>query len=464
MAMKQVIAAAGELENADLGDPRRSRRLGSVARAMEAEPSLSLPKALGNDSALEGAYRLLNNKAVTPAAVLRPHVEKTVERAVAAGSVYVVSDSTEVRFGGEDRDGLGPLQGGGQGFLVHVGLCVASDGSRLPLGVLCAESIVRPEVPKGRRGKKTSRKADDRESLKWLRGATAAEKALGGRAAAIHVMDREADIYELLAKMVESKWRFIVRVAQNRKLDTDDQGLLFDALDKAHGEVSREIPVTQRRRATKGHPARSARTARLTIAATTLTLRRPTSADRKLPETISVNFVRVFEASPPNGEPAIEWKLATTEPVDTQAQLEAIVDGYRTRWVIEEFFKALKTGCSIEQSQLESLPALLNLLSIKLPIAAQLLALRTHARTNPQAPASAYLSSTQLQVLRAMSKQKLPVDPTVEQALLAVAAMGGHIKNNGAPGWIVLWRGFEDLHRYVAAWDVFQAMKTSDQS
>lgn len=464
MTTKRIISAASELESAELGDPRRSRRLGSVARALAENPSLSLPKAIGNDSALEGAYRLMNNKAVKPAEVLRPHVEKTVERAAASGSVYVVSDSTEVRFGGEDREGLGPLQGGGHGFLLHIGLCVAGDGSRLPLGVLCAEPIVRPDKPKARRGKKASRNAADRESLKWLRGATAAEKAIGARASAIHLMDREADIYDLLANLVQSKWRFIVRVGQNRKLDTDEQGLLFEALEQARGELSREIPVTKKLRATKGHPARSSRTACLSIAATALTLRRPSTADRKLPETISINFVRVFEASPPQGEPAIEWKLATTEPIDTKAELEAVVDGYRTRWVVEEFFKVLKTGCSIEQSQLESLDALLNLLAIKLPIAAQMLALRTHARENPQAPAGDYLSSTQLQVLRAMSKKKLSQTPTVEEALLAVAAMGGHIKNNGAPGWIVLWRGFEDLHRYVAAWDVFKAMQASDQS
>ena len=35
----------------------------------------------------------------------------------------------------------------------------------------------------------------------------------------------------------------------------------------------------------------------------------------------------------------------TTEPVATSADIEAVVDMYRTRWLIEECNKALKTGC-----------------------------------------------------------------------------------------------------------------------
>jgi hypothetical protein len=45
----------------------------------------------------------------------------------------------------------------------------------------------------------------------------------------------------------------------------------------------------------------------------------------------------------------------TTEPIATEQQVAAVVDAYRQRWLIEEFFKALKTGCQYQQLQLESL-------------------------------------------------------------------------------------------------------------
>jgi hypothetical protein len=167
--------------------------------------------------------------------------------------------------------------------------------------------------------------------------------------------------------------------------------------------------------------------------------------------------VHVFEKDPPVGETAVDWKLVTSEPCKTQGQIEAVADAYRTRWVIEELNKALKTGCGIEQCQLESIGSILNLLAIMLPIAVQLLALRSLAQMRKGALALGVLSSTQLRVLRAMSKSvKLGDNPTAEQALLAIAALGGHLKNNGPPGWIVLIRGFQDLLRYVEAWEVLK--------
>src|SRR3954469_21374678 len=61
------------------------------------------------------------------------------------------------------------------------------------------------------------------------------------------------------------------------------------------------------------------------------------------------SFVR---ESPPVGETAIEWMLFTSEPIGTLAEIEAVVAHYPARWIIEEYFKALKTGCAFEKRQL----------------------------------------------------------------------------------------------------------------
>lgn len=456
MAAKRSKSVASELGRAVLGDPRRSKRLARITQAFIERPGASLPKATGDDAGLEAAYRLLSNESVTSQAVLQPHVEATVERVVAARRVFAISDTTELRFGGDEREGLGPLQGDGHGFLAHVCLAVADDGSRLPLGVLSLETIVRPQAAKGRRGTNASRQAPDRESLKWLSGADVAERAVQGRAELVHVMDREADIYELLAKLMAQGRRFVVRVAQDRAL-ASDEGLLFEALEQQVATLAREVALSRRKKGTKRHPARAGRRAQLSVAAATLELKRPRDADKKLPATLRLNFVRVYEESPPPGEEPVDWKLVTSEPIDTKSEMEAVVDAYRARWVVEELFKALKTGCAIEKSQLESLGALLNLLAIKLPVAVQLLALRSQAESNQKALALGILTPLQLEVLRAMGPVKLTKNPTASEALLAVAALGGHIKNNGHPGWQVLGRGFEDLVRYEAAWAVFKA-------
>ena len=52
-----------------------------------------------------------------------------------------------------------------------------------------------------------------------------------------------------------------------------------------------------------------------------------------------------FEKNPPAGEAPLEWRLITTEPIASREQVVQILEWYRTRWLIEEFFKCLKTGC-----------------------------------------------------------------------------------------------------------------------
>ena len=101
-------------------------------------------------------------------------------------------------------------------------------------------------------------------------------------------------------------------------------------------------------------------------------------------------------------------------------------------YLIEEFFKCLKTGCAYEKRHLESLDTLLVALALLAPIAWQLLLLRHLARTLHDAPARVVLTGRQLQVLRATpGGTRLPPQPTTRDGLLAVARLGGHLRQNG---------------------------------
>jgi hypothetical protein len=155
--------------------------------------------------------------------------------------------------------------------------------------------------------------------------------------------------------------------------------------------------------------------------------------------------VRVHEKHPGRGVDPVEWRLVTSEPIETVEDVAGIVDGYRARWLIEEYFRALKQGCAYEKRQLESKHALLNALAVFAPIAWQLLALRQLSRDQADLPAGAVLSPMKLTVLQRHPDVRLRPNATIRDAMLAIAALGGHIKNNGDPGWQVLGRGFEDL-------------------
>ena len=148
----------------------------------------------------------------------------------------------------------------------------------------------------------------------------------------------------------------------------------------------------------------------------------------------------------------MEWFLLTTEPIETNEQLLRVVDIYRHRWIIEEFFKALKTGCQYEARRLESLEGLLVALVLFLPIACQTLWLRGCARTTPDAPAEGLVNETQEHIIRHFSPRKLPPSPTVRELVWAIAALGGHLKNNGEPGWQVLGRAWQRILSLEEGW------------
>lgn len=124
---------------------------------------------------------------------------------------------------------------------------------------------------------------------------------------------------------------------------------------------------------------------------------------------------------------------------------------------MEEYFKALKTGCAYSKRQMESAATLLITLAIHLPIAWHLLLMRHISRHAPDVPALAVVTPTQLRVLEiAVPKWKWSTPPTAEQACLAIGRLGGHIKQNGPPGWLVLGRGYRKLLDLEAALGLFR--------
>jgi hypothetical protein len=447
----------------NLPDVRLRRRFQRIVAAVSKRPERSFPQALPESAELEAVYRFLSNERVDWQQLLEPEVAQTVERIVGAGTGYAVHDSSSMMMTGEaERGDIGSLDGHGASFLAHFCLAVSVDETPGPLGLLGVEAIFRPDGPRTHKPDwQDVYERSDKESLRWPRMVERVEALVRGRASLLHLMDSEGDDYALLATMSGNTRRFVIRARTNRVLA--DGGRLDGALATTEAVACRRVSLGGRTKAachgrkTK-HKPREPREAMLQIRASCVCLRRPDHVGREQPASVTVNVVHVWEPNAPEGVDPVDWKLYTSEPIDTPEQSIAVVDHYRVRWMIEEYFKALKTGCSFEKRQVESRRALLNTLALYAPIACRLLALRHESRASAM-PTS--LTPRQIQVLRAMRRKPLPEQPTARDLMLAVAGLGGHIKNNGDPGWIVLGRGYLDLLAFEAGW---VAREICDQS
>ena len=469
MTPQLVTPVSAEFSRANLGDVRLMRRLARMADASECAPGASLPQRAGSIAALEATYRFFANEKVTAEALFGSHISATVERAASEPEVLVIHDTTEFRFGGEEpREGMGWINSEQrQGFLSHFSLCASNSGR--PLGTVALHAWVRHGAKTGRKRTMLELRNPDRESQRWLDGALVAAERLHGKAKCVHVMDREGDQLELLSMLIEHGQRFVIRLAHDRRLDRgrgrSAKPMLFESLSECPFFFTREVVIAARAKPVGSNkanvfPARKCRVVRLEVRAGRREIFASHMAPTHVPVSLNPQVVEVREIDPPDNEAPIIWRLVTTEPVDTEAQVAAVIDTYRQRWLIEEFFKVVKTGCRYQQLQLESIRALLIALSIESAVAWKLLLLRWSAQHCPAADAESVLPPEYLDVLRQVSAVEIGRDPNepfdAHSALMQLARLGGHIANNGAPGWMVLRRGLDTLVTIRRGWLVAQ--------
>lgn len=443
-----------------LGDERLEKRMQSIVSTMCKRPAASFPDLFKEDSELEAVYCFLRNERLSLGKTLRGHIAHTVGRVQSLKTVVVAHDTTEFDFaiGQRRRDGLQRFSQKRQGFLAHVSLCMSADGARAPLGCLGLQPFVRLnqlENATDQAAWQQQMGSGFTEAGRWLKGIRHSERVLGKEVSAIHVCDREGDAYPVLSKLVQANSRFVTRLAQNRTVTEPETGHLLDFIaEQPVLGLSRQVQLSERLQASvlpadrKTHPARKSRSAELVLRCAQVTLNRPAkrNSDGQSPQSVTLNVVDVSEVNVPSGEPPVRWTLATTEPIDSEAACWRIVDLYRSRWLVEEFFKVIKTGCGFRFRQLDSHKTLLAVLGLCVPVAWTLLLMRYLEREAPDSPAEAVLPQPLLGFLkRIWPRGPAPEQPTVREALRAIAALGDHIRHNGPPDWLVLHRGYEQL-------------------
>ena len=424
----------------ELGDIRRTRRTVKVAQQMAAHPDGSTPIQCERWGDLKAAYRLFDCEDVTFTALAEPHWRNT--RRLARGRVLLLGDTMETDFGiHREVRGLGPTgDGDGRGFFLHSSLMVAADGGEI-IGLAGQELFHRRPAPEDENSYQARQRA--RESEVWGRVVDLVEKPADG-VQYIHVFDRGADNLEVFCHLVQNECDWVIRAAQLHRTVRDDEGNDQQLEGLLHeqavlGEYELKVRATKKQ---------SARTARLEVRAAQVAIMRP---KRRTPYLKQIGFeqltqwvVEAREVDPPKGVEPLRWVLWTSLPVETFEQAWEILEYYESRWLIEEFHKAVKTGCSLEERQYTTADRLEAVAGMTSVLAIRLLQLKTVARTQPDLPAENVVPHAWLLMLQALRRRKLV---TVRDFFRHLAGLGGFLmrKRDGEPGWITLWRGLEKL-------------------
>jgi len=446
-----MSALAAELAGISLGDKRLNRRARRLLDKLGDKPTVSIPAACGGWGETRAAYRLFDHAEVTAERVLAPHIACTEARLCEQPRVLCIQDTTELDYTTKKGiAGLGPLNYESRwGLYLHPTLAVTPD--RVPLGLLDLYSWAREP---GRLGedKDPNRPLEDKESVRWVDG-FARVNALAERLSETrltYIADREGDIYDLFveAPCPDQGADWLVRVQHSERLLSDGRKLRA-ALEAA--PVLTEIRFD--RPAAKG---RKARTVHQQLKVVRVTLKAPARPDRTLVD-VTVTALLATEPNPPAGEDALEWVLLTNLPVETPEQASEKLLWYLCRWQVEIYFKVLKSGCRIEELQLETRERLEPALAFYMIIAWRVLYLTMLGRECPEMPCDTVFADEEWKAAYLVTQRKPPPEqpPSLDTMVRMVASLGGFLnrKSDGFPGPKTLWIGLQRIPDFVLALD-----------
>jgi hypothetical protein len=433
---------------------------------MVQHPGGTLPEKFSRPADLEAFYRLCSAKDVTHGTVLGAHRLRVLQKLQSTRKfLLVIHDDTELDFTSHEslqrRGQIG--NGSRRGYIGHNSLVVDPQQGAV-LGLANQILHTREEVPKDE-GVAAKRARESRESRLWLKGT----EGLPDNPKVVDVCDRGSDTFEFLEHEIRSGRTFVIRSRSDRVilLGHDAKEAQRSSLHvyartlpaAATGKVTVRVDpdVLQERRAAKrqgsSEPIATYREARLCLSAAPVRLVAPhVKRGEHGNAPLCVWIVRVWEPDPPPGCEAVEWFLLTNHPIHTPADMRRVKSWYEWRWVVEEYHKALKTGCAIEKLQMRDESRLDPAIAVVSIVALLLLQLREASR-RPDAHtrrAEELVDPEAIQVLSFWQHGEAHHDWSVHDYYIALARLGGYRPRKGCPpGWQILWRGQTKLNLMV---------------
>src|SRR5262245_1091975 len=410
--------------------------------------------AQGAWSAQMRFWRFVNNARVTVDKLIEGWSTQT-KIAARARHVLAIQDTSEIKFATttDTRRGLGKVgKGNVFGVLLHAMMAVDADSGHC-LGLAGGTLWTRRgevKIPHGERA------LADRESARWLTTAAQAKDVLAAARMITVINDREGDLYAHWARTPGDNVHLLSRVMHDHALLTG--GTLRQAVGRI-ADCARavlELPKRMDRPARKAH---------LRMRFGSVLLKRPAKAGAQdLSDSVDLRFVEVSEPHPPKDVEPVHWLLLTTHKLASAADAWQIVAWYKQRWIIEQFFRSMKTqGLRIEDSQLETAERLIKLVAIAAKAAAIVIQLVQARNGNEELAADIAFSADEIEVLDALNKRiygptKLQSNPHRQHALAWAAwihaRLGrwtGHASHR-PPGPITFHNGLAQFQIFAAGY------------
>lgn len=449
-----------ELDGIDLGDKRLNDRARLLIERLGANPAASINSSCQGWSETKAAYAFFDNEKVDPQKILQPHREATIHRIGDEEVALIVQDTTELDYSNHPTKDSGVLDAEYRyGLYDHSHVAFTPAG--LCLGVVDAAFFSRTPDSLGKTRERTNDPIESKESFRWLKGYRLACELAAAcpDTRIVSVADCESDIYDIFLEPEkhDRPADFVIRANKDRRLPERDVEAGPNAYHRVVDEVASSPSLTTREIDLPRTPKRAARRATLEIRATSVDVKPPHA--RSSLDQVQYNVVLVEEVDGPNDGTNVGWLLITSLPISSVRAVLLVVEYYISRWPIEVFFRVYKTGCRVEDIQLESNQRLTNSLMLYKVIAWRIMYVTILGREYPNLACDELFAEYEWKpVWKIVSSEPLPNKaPPLSVFIPMLAQLGGH--NNRStdhpPGPQAIWQGIRRMTEFAIAWNAF---------
>jgi hypothetical protein len=442
-----------EFENLDLPDERINKRTISLLCSMSANPGSNIHSICRDKKELKAAYRLMSNDSFDIDEVMEIHSEKTIERCCEEKRVVLIQDTTGVSYNEGCKEGLGRIGGNvvkgepqSRGLFCHNVLAFSEGGE--PLGLFDQQIWARRKVI----DKTLKRSIKEKESYRWIKPLNK-DKYFEKETRFIVLSDRESDFKINLKTIIEKKMDFVVRA---RPFRVDFTGIKLKTLLENLKEENTIITPIENRTYENSHHRRPLKKKYNKNDQDTLfrvkycPVEMDLSSSPSEKKSTSLHLVQVKEIQKKRRMLLLEWILLTSLPIRSMNEALDVIALYKSRWRIEVFHKAQKSGCRIEKSELRNRERLKRFISLQSLVSFAVCRIKYLLTSQTEKPAENYFNSDAIEILKCSSLEKIrKKNITVKDFVFMLANLEGykHNKLEKPPGVVVLSKAIKSFNQ-----------------